>query len=691
MQSHVFAERWALGALLIISLALNIVPVWWGLPTIDDKSWALDELSPDHLGLKSSERHRGRYPPLHYDLLRTIYKPIRYLNARGVLHLSDTALRSVLQTIGRLLSSLMATGTVFLIYLTARRLIDRPGPLIAAAIVAFSAPFVFYAKTINLEAPYLFWFALALYFFVRALAHHRLADYLGFAAAMTLSICTKDQAFALYVLPVLWLPVDMVRHRRDDPTAKGSVFRSIFDRRLVWSGLLSVTLFVLIHGLLLGLDDFLHHLAIMRGPGARGWREYEMTWPGQSSMLWQAVKHTAFAMSWPAFAAAIIGLGVVFVRRREEKPLLGLLLFPISYYLFFIVVAQFHYVRFLLPVALVLSLYSARALIVPLDVASLKVAASIVVVLVLLMASRRSLSLDLQMLHDSRYAIETWLDENGDDDRTARFIGSRAQIPRISGLPQTRLEAAAQRPLPTLTTLDAEYLVINELEPVNGKQRNFVAALHSGDLNYLPVYQPRYRPWVGALSYRGIKTNLNTVNPPLTVFERSAEWGPTDEEIQQDLVSLLADPADSKWAKLATAIATTPVLDRRTRLGPHLTTFGLTPDGWTRGTQAAALVIFNSKRFDARVTLALSCGAGPEELPLKAFLVSMNETVEVTFEEPGRLQVTLSAIPPGSQEMFVIFTDREWSSPTARSRRLGVKVKPLRLRRALVENRVSQP
>ena len=691
MRSHVFVERSALGALLIISLALNIVPVWWGLPTSDDKSWALDELSPDHLGLQSTERHRGRYPPLHYDLLRTIYKPVRYLNARGILKLSETTLRSVLQTIGRVLSCLMATGTVFLIYLTARRLIDRPGPLIAAAIVAFSAPFVFYAKTINLEAPYLFWFALSLYFFVRTLAHHRLTDYLGFAATMTLSICTKDQAFALYVLPLCWLVVDLIHHRRDDPSVKGSVLKSIFDRRLVWSGLLSVTLFVLIHELLFGFDDFLHHLAFMRGPGARGWREYEMTWPGQFSMLWQAVKHTAFAMSWPAFAAAIIGIAVVSVRRHEEKSLLSLLLFPISYYLFFIVVAQFHYVRFLLPVALVLSLYSARALIVPLKVASLKVAASIVIVVVLLLASRRPLSLDLQMLHDSRDAVVTWLDQNGGNDRTTRVIGSRSQIHQLSGPAQTRLETAAQRPLLTLRTLDADFVVLNELEPVNGKQRSFVAALHSGDLNYLPVFQPRYKPWVGELSYRGLKTNLNTVNPPLTVFERSAEWGPTDEEIQQDVVSLLADPADSEWAQLASAIVTTPVLDRRTRLGPHLTAFGLTPDGWTRGTQAAALVIFNDKEFAVRGTLALSCGAGPAELPLKAFLVSKNETIEVTFEQRGRQQVTLPVFSAGSQELFVVFTDRGWSSTTVRQRRLGVKVKSLRLRRALVENRASQP
>ncbi len=691
MQSHVFAERPALGVLLIISLALNIVPVWWGLPTMEDKSWALDELSPDHLGLQSAGRHRGRYPPLHYDLLRVVYKPIRALHTRGILHLSETDLRGLLQNIGRLLSCFLATGTVFLTYLTARRLIDRPGPLIAAAIVAFSAPFVFYAKTINLEAPYLFWFALALYFFVRCLAHHRLADYLGFSAAMTLSICTKDQAYALYVLPLGWLVIDLVCHRREDPRVGGSILESLFDRRLVWSGLLSVTLFVLIHDLVFGFDDFLHHLAFMSGPGARGWREYEMTWSGQLSMLWQAVKHTAFAMSWPAFAAAIIGVAMVAVRRRTEKPLLGLLLFPVSYYLFFIVVAQFHYVRFLLPVAVVLSLYSARALIAPLKVAPLKVAGSVMVVLVLLLALRRPLSLDLQMLHDSRYAIATWLEENGNDKRTTRFIGSRSQTHQRSGSPQIRLERVAQRPLLILRALDADYLVINELEPVNGKQRNLVTDLAAGKLNYSPVYQPRYKPWVGVLRYRGIRTNLNTVNPPLTVFERLAEWGPTDEEIQQDLDSLLGDPDDSKWSEVATAIVSTPVLVQRARLGPHLTAFGLTPDGWTRGTRAGALVIYNSKKFDARVTLALSCGAGPEELPLRAFVVSKHETIEVTFEQSDRQQVTLPPISAGEQELYVIFTNREWSSPTARQRRLGVKIKPLRLRRTSIETRAARP
>jgi 4-amino-4-deoxy-L-arabinose transferase-like glycosyltransferase len=679
-------QRLALGALLLLSLILNIVPVWWGLPTMYDKSWALDELSPDHRGLQASERHRGRYPPLHYDLLRTLYKPVRYLNARGVLDLSEVSLRALLQIMGRALSALMATATVLLIYLTARRLLDHPGPLVAAAIVAFSAPFVFFAKTINLEAAYIFWFALSLLFYVRALEHHRLVDYLGFAAAMTFSICTKDQAFALYVLPLLWLVVDLHRHNRVTPGWKGSILTSLFDRRLVWSGLLAITLFVLIHDLLFGFEDFLQHLAFMQGPGARAWREYEMTLAGQISMIWQAAKHTAFAMSWPAFAAAIVGLGVVVFHRSREKTLLTVALFPFSYYLFFIVVAQFHYVRFLLPVAVVASLFSARTLTAPRSVASIKTPVWIGIMVVLLVALRRPVSLDLQMLHDSRYQIESWLAENAGESRTSRFLGTRSQIYPRSGSPPLRLETAAQQPLATLRNLDADLIVVNELEPVNGKQRELLANLHTGALNYLPVFQARYVPWVGSLSYDGVQTNLNAVNPPLTVFERSADWGPADAEIQKNLNAMREGSQDIDWSELANDILTTPILDRRTGLGRDVTAFGLSPDGWTRGTRAAALVVRNDKRVAARMSLALSCGAEPADLPLEVSILTMSTALDVTFEKAGRQVVALPPMPPLSQELVLIFTDREWYSSTGRRRRLGIKIKPLRLRRAVLEN-----
>jgi len=670
-----------LAALLCLSLALNIVPVWWGLPSVDDKSWAFDELSPDHYGLDSPGRHRGRYPPLHYDLLRAVYKPVRHLNDRGLLNLSETELRGLLQTVGRVLSSLMATTTVLLVFLTGRLVMDYPGPLLSSAVIAFSAPFVFFAKTINLEAPYVFWFALALYFYSRTLRTHRLADYLAFAAAMTLSICTKDQAFALFVLPLVWLIVDLHRHPPSDSEKRRTIIATLLDRRLVWSGLLALALFVLIHDLLFGFEDFLHHLEFMRGPGARGWREYETNLTGQISMLAQAIVHTAFAMSWPAFIAATLGIGVVLGNRRQESRLLALALFPISYYLFFITVAQFHYVRFFLPVALVLALFSGRFSIALLKLERTRAVARIAIALMLLVAARRAISLDLEMLNDSRYRVERWLADNSVAGYDVSFLGSRSQIHPRNGATPVPLEIVAQRPLDTLRSLDSEFVVVNELEPVNGKQNDLVAELRSGDLNYLPVFEPRYRPWIGSLSYAGVRTNLNSVNPPLTVFQRSAPWGPTDRDIQQRLVALDESSPQDEWNRLTEAILRTPVLGERSQFGTHLTAFGLAPDGWTRGQRPAALIVFNDKQTEAELLIGVSCGADPSNLPLTASFLTFQDRTDLTFENSGRHRLTLPSVPPGQHKLFVVSTDREWLSHGSPPRRLGAQVKPIRLRR----------
>lgn len=680
------ARRWTshlpLAALLFVSLSLNLVPVWWGLPTDGDKSWAFDELSPDHHGFRSAGRHRGRYPPLHYDLLRGLYKPVRAATAHGLLPLSEVSLRGVLQTIGRTLSSLMATATVLLIYLAAARLMDRPGPLLAAAVVALSAPFVYFAKTINLEAPYLFWFSLALYFFVRLLESHRLRDYLLFAAAMTLSICTKDQAFALYVLPLLWLIVDLHRHRGSGGGSRRGVMATMFDRRLVWSGLLSLTLFILIHDLLFGFDDFLHHLAFMRGPGARAWREYPMSWSGQISMLVQAIEHTAFIMGWPAFTAAVLGATIATANRRAENRLLGLALFPISYYCFFILVAQFHYVRFLLPVALVLALFSGRFFIAVLGLDRARAIGCVAVALTLLGAARRSVSLDLQMAHDSRYAVEAWLTENQIDPTAIGVLGSRSQIRRRGAMPEIPLERVAQRPVATLRGLDVEFLVVNELEPVNRKQADLVAELRAGRLNYLPVLEPRYRPWLGALSYEGVKTNLNSINPPLTVFRRLAPWGPSDEEIGRRLQVLGEQSPAGAWRALARDIAETPVLEQRLEPSPNVIAFGLSSDGWTRGARRAGLLVENDRQVESELVVMIACGAESRDLPVTVTVLGESHRSQLVFEQAGRQRLTLPSVAAGERDLFILFADRAWKATTGRSRRLGIQVKPLRLRRS---------
>jgi 4-amino-4-deoxy-L-arabinose transferase-like glycosyltransferase len=77
-------------------------------------------------------------------------------------------------------------------------------------------PFPYYAKTANLDVPYLFWFALSVLFFLRALRRGRAADFGFFALAAAAAVATKDQAFALYVLTVPFLVWEIIRRRRTE-------------------------------------------------------------------------------------------------------------------------------------------------------------------------------------------------------------------------------------------------------------------------------------------------------------------------------------------------------------------------------------------------------------------------------------------------------------------------------------------
>ena len=101
--------------------------------------------------------------------------------------------------------------------------------MLAAALLALSVPFVYYAKTANLDVPYLFWFALSLLFFLRALRRARTADFALFGLAAAAAVATKDQALALYVLTVPVLAWEVYARRR---AAGERGLRALADARL---------------------------------------------------------------------------------------------------------------------------------------------------------------------------------------------------------------------------------------------------------------------------------------------------------------------------------------------------------------------------------------------------------------------------------------------------------------------------
>lgn len=490
----------------------------WGLPADGRGTWSYDEIPPSDRGQKALGRHGGRYPPLHYDLLRGVYAPLRWASDAGRIELDPRARDTALRLSGRLVSVLMAVGCVYLVYRIARLLLaSREGALLAAAIAALPVPFVRFAKTVNLDVPYTFWFALSLYFLLRLLDRQRWRDYLAFGVAMALAIGTKDQAAGLY-LAVPFLIVPALGAELGRRGVRRPYLRAAFDPRPLAAVVLALLLFALVHRLFFGLDDFRDHLRVMFGKGSSGRNDFAPTLAGQLQMALASLRQIAFSLGWPLAVAAFAGI-VVAARERRFR-MLSLLALPAGYFLAFIAPILHVRVRWWIPTVLLLAPFAALALTrllawqrPPRGVRLAGVGAVLVYSLAL------PVCLDLQMLADSRYRVEAWLAANLRPGE--RWLGVAA-YPQLTvrgtdPIGWGRLERRGRR---ELERRELDYLVVNRDDPSITKASQALAALDAGEWGYVEVFRYRANPCCGLPDWSGVSTVLHTVNPEFSIFRR---------------------------------------------------------------------------------------------------------------------------------------------------------------------------
>ena len=660
-------------AILLLSVILNAIPLWWGLPSSAVHTWAFDEISPDADGRTVESRHMGRYPPLHYHVLRALYSPIRFLDAQGLIAWSPRQLRTTLQILGRSLSLLLAVLTVYLVYRIGRLLLSRAAARLAALLVAVTLPFVFYAKTINLEAAYTFWFTLSLLFLLKVFRHHRLRDYLLLAASAAFAICTKDQAYGLYLaLPPL-LAGSLHFHIFDTRPTLRTAARTLLDRRIILGTAVSVGLFILIHNLIFDLEGFLRHLRVMTGPGSEPSQVFEHSIAGHLGMIVLAGRHLTFSMGWPAILAAAAGIGLAARRWNRHKQLLALLLPIGTYYLFFIAVILYHRVRFFLPMCIVLALFAGLALNELWTTRRVRRSLAAAAILgVVLLPLLRAVSLDLSMLGDSRYFVEDWLRGNLGTDERALVIGNHEQrLPR--GFGSVPWKQLAFENVDLLRRRDATFLAYNPAELRDEEEIAMERRLLDGSLNYELAFRYRYRPFLDLINTKGVSSNLITVNPEIAVLEKIDNWGMSDPEIEEALLSLNRALEPKLWVEVRGAIQNSLDLHRRRRLGTESQGFGLHFDAWTRGTAPAALVVSNDGDTQLRVHLRLTCATPNDGLPQAVQVVARNRTLDISFPKRGRRDIRLPPVAPGKTRMYLLTTDREWRAQQT-GRRLGIHV-----------------
>lgn len=529
-------ERRLLIAMLAWAALLFFVGLWWGLP--NDFTWAGDELNPStwHQAIDPATPRgwHARYPPLHFALLQGISWPLRAAAQYGLSAPTKTELNVQLIYLSRGVSLAMALTTLWLLYRAAREIYGPRSALWSVFILASVAPYVYYAKMANLDAPYVMWFTLSLWMFLRILKAHRLRDYLLFAAAAAAAVCTKDQAYGLYTLAPIPIALSLWRHAYRDRarTLWAGLARTLTDHRIWAAAVTAAVLFAVFQDLFFDFHRFPIHLRLLRGPMSENYQDYEGDPLGQYQLLRSFLGLVGFSLNPLLSAACVAGLAWVSLRRwlgratelgqDLDSQASGLLrsafVLVLSYYVTFLVLILFCYDRYVLPVTVVMALFGGLtlgALTRPggRSPAARWTAAAAIAAYSMLYAA----SVDFRLLAESRYAVEEWVAERAHESGSVIAIGRHHHIPRFRWI---RWERALLDDGELLRRERPEYVVINLTDLRHVAEHDFATRLESGAMGYRLAWRHQGTPLLDFGPGPNANSSQRFINPEMAVYER---------------------------------------------------------------------------------------------------------------------------------------------------------------------------
>jgi hypothetical protein len=525
--------RAALAAIIAGSLILNLIGVQWGVPAV----WAGDEIKPIDVFVARSLHFSGgwfaRYPPFHFYVLNAAASPWLLINMLGWIHPSERVDYAALIVLTRMVSVAAGVGVLVGVFVCGAGAFGKRAGLFAAGMTAVLTPFIYYSKTANPDVPYVFWFTVSLVFYLRLLRTLALKDAVLFAAAATLAICTKDQAYALY-LAAPFVIVHRVWQSNRDRRLSHPLARAVLDIRLGLAAATVVVLFILIYEIPFNPTGIVNHIRDITGPGSQPYRMFEPTLAGRIALLRLTADLNQRSWGWPLWLVSLFGLVLAVKEPQSRQNAIALSLVIVSYYVGFIDVILYNYDRFLLPVCVVQALFGGVAL----DRAlrwSPRLSGTTRAWRVALVAGVFAYTLlygatvDVLMLRDSRYAVEQWLRARA-GDQLVGTVFPKVVLPSLGDFQSEDIGTidGLRRRAPAYFILNADYA---RAVPPDTPIGQLVTGLQHHTLGYRLAF--RYRaappwPWlpaghpdlvgprleIPALSF------LRSINPTIEVYAR---------------------------------------------------------------------------------------------------------------------------------------------------------------------------
>lgn len=462
--------------IVLFSLVLFSIGITWGLPHTE--TWCPDSLAPFHplLGLSQlfSFGYFNKYPLVHQVILAVLNLPVLIAgiinstdaNGLDLFHFIPLILSrnyaTALMVIDNLVSVVMGAGIVYLTYRCARLLFDKKAALYAALIVSLNAALNLHAHLAKVDVPYLFWAMLGLYYLIRVIQSDLRRDYILCAVMVCLSFGTKDQAYAIFVLPLtLYLLYYQWKYRYD-----GLRYRDYLTGRNFRAFALTFVIGTLIvENVLLNPTGFAARYRHLTGIGTTASINYNMDFNGITKLLYMTFSIIADSvMGAPFLLISIAGIGlVIYAYRRDRKTLLACLIFLVaaaSYYIFFVQVARQNAYRFTIPLSVFISVYGGFFLGRLHDLSPRRVYRAGLAAAVAACAAASlylTCSIDYNLLHDVRYRAEEWMSRSIPGRSSIEYYSYLHYLPRF---PEGTVPYRIKEEIATVGKRKPDYIVL---------------------------------------------------------------------------------------------------------------------------------------------------------------------------------------------------------------------------------------
>lgn len=487
---------WAWIALLLLAAALYLPGINWGLPAVS--SWSQDTIAGQRtLGAVEGwpRQWAGRYPPLHYLVLRACYETVlRHWRATGQVISNESGSIEFapphapkmgrLFLIARLVSVVMALAGGVAMMLAVRELgASVLAGFLAAVALMIGADFAYFARLGNVDVPSICWLAWSVYFYARLLRSRRVMDAAMLGLFGSLAISTKDSVAGAYPGIALALLIFEWRAQRHSLAREGdfavpadiqtphatvrrvstwaALGRAVMRPRWLAGLALFVFPYLFINGVFWNPEGYSRRMEYWLGFTSGTLHAAEHRYDSSWSLLLASLYHGAGGVGWPMLATMILAKLYLIWRRRAVA--LALALPVVSYHLIVVHRIDYVYARILFPIIVFLAIATGiaaadwlRARRVPWTI---RVAA---LLLVAAPSLGYALSVSAGMRNDSRYAVEAWFREHVPLSASVGAFCKPQYLPRLSeaGYATYLVEMtpeAFQRPQP-------DYLVLSEFD-----------------------------------------------------------------------------------------------------------------------------------------------------------------------------------------------------------------------------------